>query len=202
MQLPSLASILSHPAFIITLAALVGAIAWRGRGGWYRLGSTQASRVLGILPLLPFAWWAGDLPAAIAALFLFPPLMLGWAEWQDMGTVAQNDDFVGMTGRGFIQVALTSTVLHPLVDPDAGLAFLWIGALMGVVYWLAMKIRYHVKPIVFLGRDLVDGFTSIAELVFGAVLYAGFVLSVLYGGHLGGALYQWAKPVHRYMVGL
>ncbi len=185
---------------VFLLAALVGAIAWRGRGGFYRLGSTQLSRILGVLPLVPFAWWVGDWQAVIAALFLWPPLLVGWAEWQDMGTVADNDDFIGMTGRGFLQVALAVTALHPLVGPDSSLAFMWVGATMGLIYWTAMKIRYHVRPIVVFGRDLIDGFTSVAELSVGAVLYTGFLLSVRYGEHFGGWLFYASKPIHRFVL--
>lgn len=171
-------------AAVLIGAALVGAIAWRGRGGWFGLGSTQLSRIFGVLPLLPFAWWVGDWHAVVAAALLWPPLMFGWAEWQDMGTVADNDDFVGMTGRGFLQVALSVTALHQLVSVDSAIPFMWLGGLMGVIYWLACQARSW-PVIVLFGRNLVDGFTSVAELVVGAMLYAGFVASVVFAAPIG-----------------
>lgn len=187
-----------NSALFIGASALVGAIAWRGRGGWYGLGSTQLSRVFGVLPLLPFAWWAGDWHAAIAAALLWPPLMFGWAEWQDMGTVADNDDFVGMTGRGFLQVSLSVTALHLLVSFDAAIPFMWVGALMGVIYWLARQPKSWPIVTVF-GRNLIDGFTSVAELVVGATLYAGFVATVQFHAAFGRFTSEISQPLIRFL---
>lgn len=184
---------------VIVAAALVGAIGWRGRGGWYGLGSTGLSRVLGVVPLAPFAWWAGEWPALVAAMLLIPPLTFGWAEWQDMGTVADNDDFVGMTGRGFLQVSLSVTALHLLVSNEASIVFMWVGATMGAIYWTAKEFRRHVRPIVVFGRNLVDGFTSVAELVVGATLYAGFVAAIVFAAPISRVTSAAVAPLLRFL---
>lgn len=164
---------------IATLAAgLLGALMWRMRGG-FLMPSTQVGRIFAVLPLVAIGYALAGWPAALAAALLFPTTLLPWGKWMDMGTMGDDDDLVGMTGRGFVQTSLAAAGLAVAASPLAGLIYLFAGALMGPIYWGAWKAFPRVKPEGRLGSNVfIDGPTSIAELAVGFVLYAAFVLVV------------------------
>lgn len=158
--------------FIAALAGLLGALVWRMRGG-FLMPSTQVGRVFAVLPLVAIGYGLAGWPAALAAALLFPTTLLPWGRWMDMGTMGDDDDLVGMTGRGFMQTSLVGAALAVVTSPLAGLIYLFAGASMGPIYWSAWKAFPGVNL-----NGFIDGPTSIAELAVGFTLYAAFVLVI------------------------
>lgn len=176
-----------YEIFLIAAAVLVGGVCWRGRGGWFDIarwtdkGSTTISRVLGVVPLTPFGYALADWQGAVAAVLLLPTLTFGWAQWQVMTNAKDLEPLIGMTGRGCFQVLLTCTALTYLVgNGEAASWYQWAGALMGPIYWTAWRLEAVIRPVRILGRDFIDGPTSVAEITFGMMLYGGFTAALLY----------------------
>ena len=151
---------------------LAAALAWRIRGGWLGLPSTTLGRSVPALVLGGTAWslstsiWA----AGATAIGIFVGALLPWSRWQDVGHVADDDDLVGMMGRGLLLTWPTGLALWRLGYSPI---FMAGGILMGLLYWLAWKI-----PDGFKVGSFIDGQTAVAELATGAML-AGLLIATL-----------------------
>tara|TARA_R110000868_G_scaffold26805_1_gene102829 strand:- start:1028 stop:1537 length:510 start_codon:yes stop_codon:yes gene_type:complete len=158
----------------VILSAVIGAIAWRGRGGPFGLPGTIITRVLCVLIItLAARFAAGPLGWLMALHMLF--IWVGWADWQRM---ERPSDVLMMSLRGLLQTAPTAAAVWYFGPHAAAYAYLTVGALMGPIYFAANRLYHSNEPrIVIGGKAWVDGPCSIAELVFGFVITSGFVLS-------------------------
>lgn len=157
-------TILIGIAFVIA-----GALAWRIRGGWLGLPSTTLGRLVPSVLYGGFAYWLGV--PLLFSIALIPSLWIGliwpWAQWMDMGHVREDDDLIGMTGRGFLITVLPGLLLW---NP----ALVAAGGLMGPIYWAAW---YSASGSVssaprFQWNSFIDGPTAIGELVTGGMIFA------------------------------
>lgn len=162
----------------IILAALLGAFAWRVRGGaWETLlgfpASTQGARAACALALsLPVA--LGDPTALLLAPALFLGMVLaGWGKVMDIGRVSGNrlTETVAMSAWGLIAVfpaigAVAWTGGEPLALVAAGMA---MGPLYALCWWLQGRLA-NVP-------GFAAGPTEWAEAAVGSVLGGALVLS-------------------------
>ncbi len=124
-------------AFVVAMGA-----AWRIRGGWLSLPSTQLARMVpvvvgtvGAVWFFPDAWtmW-------VWGVSLYLGMIWPWAQWMDMGRVAENDDFIGMSGRGMILTAPAGLLMY---FHGMGIIMLVGGFFMGLIYWISWKVRLN-----------------------------------------------------------
>ena len=98
-----MSNILAGWLLILGFSIMMG-VFWRIRGGWLSLPSSQLGRLVPatffglVLHQVGVAPWH----ALIAGLALWLGTVFPWAQWMDMGRVEDNDDEVGMTGRGMV----------------------------------------------------------------------------------------------------
>ncbi len=158
----------------IFLAAIVGGLLNRWRGGWLPWPESHNARRFGLtLALTAFvAYWTLDPFASAAALLLFPGLLPGWGRWFDMGRVQDDDDLLGLTGRGMVLTAPTGLALALLGHGPWAMV---CGGLMGPTYWLAWWIHDRVD---LRRNSFLDGPTSLGEILFMAWVFAVVGLSV------------------------
>ena len=94
-------------------------------------------------------------------LSILPP----WAQWMDMGRVADNDDFTGMLGRGLILTYLCGWFLYFF---GYGVALVISGPAMALIYYGCWRLYpSKLKP-----NSFIDGPTSVAELLVGFWLFS------------------------------
>ena len=119
---------LDNPLIIAAAFTLLMGVAWRIRGGWLALPSTTLAR---LVPATVYAIGAYLMSDNLWHLLMGPLLFLGtiwpWGQWQDMGRVEENDDLVGMAGRGMLLC----------LAPGAFLALQGEAAQPGAMLWLA-----------------------------------------------------------------
>lgn len=148
------------------------ALAWRIRGGWLGVPSSTAGR---LIPASLLCLMALHITGHDPWMLMVLPLMwLGaipaWAQWQDMGRVEDNDDFVGMTGRGLLLTWPVGLFLYLYGLPPW---FSFGGVLMGPIYWLAWRFFGRVRR-----GGFIDGPGAIAEMGVGAMLATLFYLTI------------------------
>lgn len=159
--------------FIIVFSIIIGALVWRlrGWGGWST--SMTLKRFMATAPLMVIGFIFGGPHGMLAAATIFVMLMLPWGQWQDQGTVEDNDDLIGMTGRGCLQTLPAATILMPMT-PSA-IILIWAGAMMGPIYWLCWKTLRKIRCGTF-----IDGPTAWAELMTGGIIYGSFTATLIH----------------------
>ncbi len=132
---------LDNPLIIAAAFTLLMGVAWRIRGGWLALPSTTLAR---LVPATVYAIGAYLMSDNLWHLLMGPLLFLGtiwpWGQWQDMGRVEENDDLVGMAGRGMLLCLAPGAFLALQGYP---LLLLIFGFLMGPIYWLSWRIKFY-----------------------------------------------------------
>jgi len=159
----------------VLISCVIMAVAWRVRGGWLSVPSTQLGRLIPAVVLAAaILFFTGNV---VVSLLSIPALWVGtifpWAQWMDMGRVEENDDFVGMFGRGMILLAPLA-ILFSLFGITAYPEYMIIaGGMMSPIYWLSWK-----APDFRLG-SFIDGSTAIGELATGAWIMAVSAVFIL-----------------------
>ena len=192
-------------AFALSLALLLGALAWSvaGPGAWPRppvrltplaatLGAWWAWLALGVLwsPVLYVsaieAWWKGALPLAYFALALAPRPAHAW-RWSVFGllAVATALAFWGIWEGTILGVKPQSAFLNP----NSHAAFLNLGALMAAGLWLRRRAASveQIRAAAFAAVFLIASFAMALVGSRGALLaYLGGIAMIAWTAHRHG----------------
>ncbi len=143
---------------------LLMGVAWRVRGGWLALPSTNLARSVPVVLMSAGAYgFSQDLLMLATGPLLFLGMIWPWAQWMDMGNVEENDDFVGMSGRGLL---LTYPLGLLFYFTGYGIIVSAGGILMGLIYWLSWKAKLDT-PGGEVGTGLLLGVLVLLALTFG-----------------------------------
>jgi len=154
----------AQPWIIQAAFILAMGLAWRVRGGLWALPSTTLARsVPAILMSLGCFWFSQSLWMLLAGPALFAATTMPWAQWMDMGTVEDNDDFVGMSGRGLLLTLPLGLLFYFM---GHGIIVQVGGVLMGSIYWTSWKIRL-MTPGGEVGTGFLLGSLVLLALQFG-----------------------------------
>ncbi|PCJ56754.1 MAG: hypothetical protein COA65_10170 [Rhodospirillaceae bacterium] len=168
----------------IFVAALVGGVVGRWRGGWGGNAVPHTIKRLALAVVLAtFALaWTGNFWVAGAALLIYPGFIITWGEWMDMARFrgTWSDDFWGMTGRGLLMTVFTGFALSLL---SFGPWFMAAGILLGPIYAVSWFIQDNVGELH--QNDFFDGPTAFAEILSTGWLFVALGLSLRYGGVAG-----------------
>jgi hypothetical protein len=171
---------------IALIAAVLGAVLFRIRGGWQpfglRMPGTTAGRLAWALPMGGVAALAaGDVLGLLAGPLLWASVVPGWGSYMDLGRGDKPDneslrrlvrltrlpdgsfwyDFVGLALRGLVLTAPAGIALSFLAS--MGWALIPAGIAMAPLYWLGWKL----------------GGTEPAEFLYGAWVGAAIALASL-----------------------
>lgn len=153
-------NLIAPGAFVVLMG-----IAWRIRGGWLKMPSTLLGRMVPtILMALGAAALSGNLWMLLAGPAVYLGMIMPWAQWMDMGRVEDNDDFVGLSGRGMLLTLPLGLLMYAL---GYGIIPLVGGVLMGTVYWVSWHIRLDTE-----GGEVGTG------MLLGALVIAGLQLGL------------------------
>lgn len=165
---------------MLLLAALLGGLFWRIRGGWlgeYNPGGTQVARLLGTLPLVILGFITGGLYPALLAMTHIPMLMLmGW--WDSFSLNVDLRKSMILVLRGLLQTTPIALGLLVLGYPLYYLALLG-GASFGVLHYLCTKYAQNIPHVIVFKSKLIDGPLSLVEITYGIVLYVSFIFILI-----------------------
>lgn len=167
---------LMHPIWMVAVAALIGAILYRIRGGWLPTGSTQLARAIWAVPtgilvsVLVMTsganfWPQGILSGVLGAVAAFLGLLIfGNKSWQNVSTPAQ------WAMAAFVGAGRLALILAPLAWGMGNwwlIAFAALGGLQAPLYWIGWRLPVLGGP--------VDAPTAWGELFYGALVWATLV---------------------------
>jgi hypothetical protein len=176
-------------------AAVLGAVLWHIRGGWFPTGSTLAARLIPTFGMALMGFMMGGPVGALVGLLQLPALQLlglqtylGTAEngAKIPGLVLSSgavnwSDTIGLSLRYLAQSAPGGLLLAA-----AGFspAFIFSGLLCGLAYMLPAKFFPKLTALPGVGGGMVTSALGSGELLTGAVLFGSLAMTLLAGsGH-------------------